>query len=141
MKLKDYVRARIDLYVRHMISRCGTKRELFAPDQQDKILDLKNKVWDATVAACRPASFRTVRGQALPALTSASKSHDCASAPAKNIHRRSSMRRRWVLAGRSAAGWLRHGGGHSTQRTYMVVCGTLTAALTLLLTWSIDGWV
>jgi hypothetical protein len=35
-----------------------------------KTVDLKNKVWDATVAACPQASFRPACAQALPALTS-----------------------------------------------------------------------
>ena len=93
MKLKDYVRARIDLYRMPHDFLLWHQTELFSPEQQDKILDLKNKVWDATVAACPPASFRPWCGQALlPALTlMRSKSHDCASAPAKNIHRRLSM--------------------------------------------------
>ena len=71
MKLKDYVRARIDLYRMPHDFSLWHQTELFSPDQQDKILDLKNKVWDATVAACPPASFRPVCAQVLPALTNA----------------------------------------------------------------------
>jgi hypothetical protein len=46
------------------------RSELFSPEQQEKTVDLKNKVWDATVAACPQASFRPACAQALPALTS-----------------------------------------------------------------------
>jgi hypothetical protein len=44
--------------------------EFFSPEQQEKILDLKNKVWDAAVAACPQASFRPACAQALPTLNS-----------------------------------------------------------------------
>jgi hypothetical protein len=71
MKLKDYVHARIDLYSMPEDFSLWYRTELFSPEQQDKILHLKVKVWDATVAACPQASFRPACSQALPALTSA----------------------------------------------------------------------
>jgi len=71
MKLKDYVRARIDLYRTAQDFSLWDRTELFSPEQQDKILDLKAKVWDAAVTACPPAGFRPACPQALPALTSA----------------------------------------------------------------------
>ena len=46
------------------------RSELFSSKQQDKIVDLKNKVWDATVAACPQAGFRPACTQAVPALAS-----------------------------------------------------------------------
>jgi hypothetical protein len=68
-KLKDYVEARIDLYrISHDFSVRGWS-ELFSPEQQDKIVDIKNKLWDATVEACPQASFRAACAQALPALS------------------------------------------------------------------------
>jgi hypothetical protein len=71
MKLKDYVGARIELYrMPHDFSLLH-QTELFSPEQQDKILDLKARVWNATVAACPQASFRPACAQSLPALTSA----------------------------------------------------------------------
>lgn len=71
MKLKDYVRARIDLYrIAHDFS-LRDRTEIFSPEQQDKILGLKAKVWDAAVTACPQAGFRPACAQALPALTSA----------------------------------------------------------------------
>lgn len=68
--LKDYVEARIDLYRMPHDFSLGRRSELFSPEQQDKIVDLKNKVWDAMVAACPQASFRPACAQAVPALTS-----------------------------------------------------------------------
>jgi hypothetical protein len=69
-KLKDYVEARIDLYRMPHDFSLWRRSELFSPEQQEKTVDLKNKVWDATVAACPQASFRPACAQALPALTS-----------------------------------------------------------------------
>jgi hypothetical protein len=70
-KLKDYVRARIDLYRMPHDFSLWQRTELFSPQQQDKILNLKTQVWNATVAACPPAGFQPVCGQALPALSNA----------------------------------------------------------------------
>src|SRR5436305_1523431 len=57
-KLKDYVDGRIDLYrTPHDFSLLGWS-ELFSPEQQDQIVDLKNKLWDATLVACPQDSFR-----------------------------------------------------------------------------------
>jgi hypothetical protein len=68
IKLKDYVQARIDLYrIPHDYS-LWEQTVLFSPEQQDKIIDLKNRLWDATVAACPQASFRPACAQAVPAL-------------------------------------------------------------------------
>ena len=69
-KLKDYVEARIDLYRMPHDFSLWRRSELFSPEQQEKTVDLKNKVWDAAVAACPQASFRPACAQALPALTS-----------------------------------------------------------------------
>jgi hypothetical protein len=71
MKLKDYVRARIDLYRMTHDFSLWDRTELFSPEQQDKILDLKTRVWDAAVTACPQAGFRPACPQALPALASA----------------------------------------------------------------------
>src|ERR1700730_11636756 len=68
--LKDYVEARIDLYRMPHDFSLWRRSELFSPEQQDKIVDLKNKVWDAMVAACPQASFRPACAQAVPALAS-----------------------------------------------------------------------
>jgi hypothetical protein len=71
MKLKNYLQARIDLYRMPHDFSPWHRTELFSSEQQDKILELKTKAWDATVAACPQASFRPACAQALPALTSA----------------------------------------------------------------------
>ena len=69
-KLKDYVEARIDLYRMPHDFSLWRRSELFSPEQQDKIVDLKNKLWNATAAVCPQASFRPACSQALPGLTS-----------------------------------------------------------------------
>jgi hypothetical protein len=69
-KLKDYVEARIDLYRMPHDFSLWRQSELFSSKQQDKIVDLKYKVWNATAAACPQASFRPACSQALPGLTS-----------------------------------------------------------------------
>jgi hypothetical protein len=69
-KLKDYVQARIDLYRMPHDFSLWNRTEFFSLEQQEKILDLKNKVWDAAVAACPQANFRPACAQALPALNS-----------------------------------------------------------------------
>ena len=68
--LKDYVEARIDLFRMPHDFSLWRRSELFSPEQQDKIVDLKNKVWDAMIAACPQASFRPACAQAVPALAS-----------------------------------------------------------------------
>ena len=68
-KLKDYVEARIDLYRMPHDFSLWRRSEFFSSEQQGKIVDLKNKVWDAIVAACPQASFRPACAQALPAVT------------------------------------------------------------------------
>ena len=69
-KLKEYVEARIDLYRMPHDFSLWRRSEHFSPEQQEKTVDLKNKVWDATVAACPQASFRPACSQTLPALAS-----------------------------------------------------------------------
>ena len=69
-KLKDYAAARIDLYRMPHDFSLWRRSELFSPEQQDKIVDLKNKVWAAAVTACPQANFRPACPQILPALAS-----------------------------------------------------------------------
>jgi len=71
MKFKDYVRARIELYRLPHDFSLWHQTELFSPEQQDKILDLKAKVWNAAVAACPQDGFRPACAQALPAIANA----------------------------------------------------------------------
>ena len=69
-KLKDYTEARIDLYRMPHDFSLWRRSELFSPEQQDKIVDLKNKLWAAAVTACPQANFRPACPQILPALAS-----------------------------------------------------------------------
>lgn len=67
-KLKNYVDARIELYrISHDFSLQAWS-ELFSPEQQGRIVERKNTLWDATVVACPPTNFRAACAQALPAL-------------------------------------------------------------------------
>jgi len=70
-KLKEYVEARIDLYRMPHDFSLWRRSEHFSPEQQEKTVDLKNKVLGrgGGQPAHRPAFGRRVR-QALPALTS-----------------------------------------------------------------------
>jgi len=67
-KLRDYVQARIDLYRMPHDYSLSKRTEFFSSGQEDKILSLKNNVWNAAVAACPEASFR-------PACTSGDLRH------------------------------------------------------------------
>src|SRR5262249_27315426 len=69
-RLKDYLRARIDLYRMPHDYSLWKRTEIFSTEQQDQILDLKNRLWDAAVAACPPTNFRPACAQSLPALAS-----------------------------------------------------------------------
>jgi hypothetical protein len=69
-KLQDYVGSRIDLYRMPHDFSLWQHSELFSSEQGVKVVDLKNKLWDATVAACPEASFRPACAQTLPALAS-----------------------------------------------------------------------
>jgi hypothetical protein len=67
-KLRDYVQARIDLYRMPHDYSLSKRTEFFSSEQEDKILSLKNNVWNAAVAACPQASFRPACAQALPTI-------------------------------------------------------------------------
>jgi hypothetical protein len=70
-KLKDYVRARVDLYRTPHDFSLWEAGEVWSREQQDRILELKNTVWDATAAACPQDNFRPACSPALIALNSA----------------------------------------------------------------------
>jgi hypothetical protein len=67
-KLKQYVQARIDLYRMPHDYSLFKRTEFFSDEQQDKILTLKNKLWNAAVEACPQSNFRPACAQTLPAL-------------------------------------------------------------------------
>jgi hypothetical protein len=68
-KLKEYVHARIELYRMPHDFSLWEGEEAWSPTQQAKILEFKNKIWEATAAACPPANFRPPCPFALPALS------------------------------------------------------------------------
>ena len=70
VKLKDYVRARIELYRMPHDFSLWEGVEVWSRAQQDKILELKNKTWEATRAACPAANFRPPCPLSLSALAS-----------------------------------------------------------------------
>jgi hypothetical protein len=70
-KLKDYTRARVDLYEMPHSFSLWERAEIWSSEQQAKILDSKDKVWDTTVAACPSTNFPPPCALALTALSSA----------------------------------------------------------------------
>jgi hypothetical protein len=70
-RLKDYVQARIELYRTPHDFSLWEGAEMWSPEQHDKILQLKNEVWEAAIAACPQANYRPACGLVLPALSSA----------------------------------------------------------------------
>jgi hypothetical protein len=70
-KLRNYTKARIDLYQSpHDFSFWQTS-ELWSGTQQAKILELKDRLWEAVLAACPQSNFRPACTQALPTLANA----------------------------------------------------------------------
>ncbi|WP_441259619.1 hypothetical protein AB7008_23675 [Bradyrhizobium sp. 521_C7_N1_3] len=68
--LKDYVRARIDLYRLAHDFLLLQRAEDFSDQQEKKVLELKNQLWDAAVAACPQPNYRPACALSLPALNS-----------------------------------------------------------------------
>ena len=69
--LRDYTKARIELYRMPHDFSLWQRTELWSPEQQLKIRELKNKLWDATVAACPQSNYRPVCSLAMIALANA----------------------------------------------------------------------
>jgi hypothetical protein len=67
-KLKGYVQARIDLYRMPHDYSLSKRTEFFSQEQEDKILSLKNRLWNAAVGACPKSNFSPACAQGLPAL-------------------------------------------------------------------------
>jgi hypothetical protein len=70
IKLREYVQARIDLYRMPHDYSLLSRTELFSHQQQEHIVNLKNKLWNAAVAACPQGNFRPACAQVLPSLAS-----------------------------------------------------------------------
>ena len=68
--LKEYVRARIDLYRMAHDFLLVQRAEDFSDQQEKKLLELKNQLWDAAVAACPQPNYRPACALSLPALNS-----------------------------------------------------------------------
>jgi hypothetical protein len=68
--LKEYVRARIDLYRMAHDFLLLQRAEDFSDRQEKKVHDLKNELWDAAVAACPQPNYRPACALSLPALNS-----------------------------------------------------------------------
>jgi hypothetical protein len=69
-KLKNYIRARIELYRMPHDFLLWQRREDFSDQQEDKLQQLKNELWDATIAACPTTNYRPACSLSLPALNS-----------------------------------------------------------------------
>jgi hypothetical protein len=67
-KLRDYTGARLELYRLARDFSLLQRAELWSHEQQAHILELKDELWDATVAACPQSNYRPACGLALPAL-------------------------------------------------------------------------
>lgn len=70
-KLRDYTKARIDLYQSPHDFSLWQTAEVWSGTQQVKILELKDRLWDAVLAACPQSNFRPACTQALPTLANA----------------------------------------------------------------------
>jgi len=68
--LKEYVRARIDLYRMAHDFLLVQRAEDFSDQQEKKLLELKNQLCDAAVAACPQPNYRPACALSLPALNS-----------------------------------------------------------------------
>jgi CDP-diglyceride synthetase len=69
-KLKDYVRARVDLYRMQHDFLLWHRVEDFSREQQDQLVLRKNNLWNAAVAACPKSAYQPACSLALPALNS-----------------------------------------------------------------------
>jgi hypothetical protein len=67
-KLKDYVRARVDLYRMQHDFLIWHRMEDFSREQQEQLSRLKNGIWSAAVAACPKSDYQPACSLVLPAL-------------------------------------------------------------------------
>jgi hypothetical protein len=106
--LKEYVRARVDLYRMAHDFLPLQREEDFSDRQESKLLQLKNNLWDAVVAACPQANYRPAC-----ALSHAEQSfRGCATACWRQRKTSAAdylLYAFWPRSRLFAAGWLRHG--------------------------------
>ena len=69
-QLRDYVRARIELYRMQHDFLLWHRMEDFSREQQSLLVRHKNTLWNAVVAACPKSAYQPACGLALPALNS-----------------------------------------------------------------------
>jgi hypothetical protein len=69
-KLRDYVEARIELYRMPHDFSLWEGSEIWSREQQRKIVELKSRMWDGTLATCPHVNFRPACALSVPALSS-----------------------------------------------------------------------
>jgi hypothetical protein len=69
-KLEDYVRARVGLYRMRHDFLLWHRMEDFSREQQNQLVQLKDGLWNAAVAACPKSDYQPACSLALPALNS-----------------------------------------------------------------------
>jgi CDP-diglyceride synthetase len=69
-KLKDYVRARVELYRMQHDFLLWKRAEDFSREQQNQLVSFKKDLWNAAVAACPKSAYQPACSSALPALNS-----------------------------------------------------------------------
>ena len=70
-QLKDYVRARVELYRMQHDFLLWQRMEDFSRAQQKQLVSDKDRLWKAAVAACPKSAYQPACGLVLPALNSA----------------------------------------------------------------------
>ncbi|MGV7216216.1 bestrophin-like domain [Bradyrhizobium sp. UFLA05-112] len=70
-KLKDYVRARVDLYRMQHDFLLWKRMEDFSREQQSQLVQLKEGLWNAALAACPKSDYQPACSLTLPALNTA----------------------------------------------------------------------
>jgi hypothetical protein len=69
-KLKEYVRARVELYRMQHDFLLWHRMEDFSREQQNQLVSYKGRLWDAALTACPKNAYQPACGLALPALNS-----------------------------------------------------------------------
>ena len=69
--MKDYTKARIELYTMPEGFSLWQRTEVWSPEQQVKIGQAKSRLWDAAIAACPQSGYRVACSLVLPTLSNA----------------------------------------------------------------------
>jgi hypothetical protein len=69
-QLKEYVRARVELYRMQHDFLLWQRMEDFSREQQNQLVNHKDRLWKAAVAACPKSAYQPACGLVLPALNS-----------------------------------------------------------------------